>query len=348
MARVPIAITQRMATMPYTVAGAFEKFRKDAVDLDPDDSDRARSSRDYLYDQAKGLSISDIDFPTVYYYIPFGSFARKTKIRPLDDIDLLFMLNGNGTSSRQSLNDQYTYWLKIDNDSAPLAKFRDTFGYVSSTRLLNQLKKSLGKVKNYARAELKRTGEAVVLNLTSYTWVFDIVPAVPIANSFNKSEYDYFLIPNGNGNWMRTDPRKDTEYVTRVNRQQDGLLLPTMRLLKYWNARIHKPRLPSYYFETVVLHTLNNASKFTSYPAAIQYFFNVGSIYLNLSCSDPKGLGPNLDKDVDGEMKRKVSHAMKDAHSLATSAVVAELMGSHGSAMEFWQKVFGSTFPLYG
>jgi hypothetical protein len=31
-------------------------------------------------------------------HIAFGSFARRTKIRPLDDIDLMFGLTGQGAT----------------------------------------------------------------------------------------------------------------------------------------------------------------------------------------------------------------------------------------------------------
>ncbi len=334
--------------MPYTVWGAFDKFRKNPVDLDPGESDRARSSRDYLYDQAKALNSSDSDFPAVCSYIPFGSFARKTKIRPLDDIDLLFVLNGRGTTVQQQPSDPYEYWLRVSDDNAPLAKFRDAYGFVSSVKVLNQMKKSLGKVKNYAKAELKRNEQAVVLNLTSYPWVFDIVPAVPSGNYYDSSKTDYYLIPDGSGDWMRTDPRKDTEYVTRVSKQHNGYLLPAMRLLKYWNWRTHKPRLPSYYFETLCLKVFDNLTAISDYPPAIRTFFSMCPIYLDGSCSDPKGLGPNLDKYIDGETKRKVKDAMNEAESAARQAILLEIDAKHELAMNVWQKVFGLSFPGYG
>jgi hypothetical protein len=76
--------------MPYTVWGAFDTFRKNTVDLVADEVSRALVSRDYLIDQIKTLARTDATFPrTSGDAIPYGSFARKTKIRPLDDIDLL-------------------------------------------------------------------------------------------------------------------------------------------------------------------------------------------------------------------------------------------------------------------
>jgi hypothetical protein len=59
-------------------------------------------------------------------------------------------------------------------------------------------------------------------------------------------------------------------------------------------------------------------------------------------------LGPNLDKDVDAETKRKVKDAMKEAESAASQAVLLEIDEKHALAMSVWQKVFGPSFPSYG
>lgn len=334
--------------MPYTVWGAFDTFRKETVDLDPEATRRARSSRDYLLTQLKALYAYDSACPKIVDQIPYGSFARKTKIRPLDDIDLLALLIGKGTTAEKANNaDPYEYWLRIKDDDAALAPFDDGCGYVSSIKVLNQLKKSLSNVGSYSKAEIKRNQQAVVLNLTSYTWVFDIVAAVPIRSYYSDST-DFYLIPDGSGDWIKTDPRKDTAYVTKVNQQHDGWILPTIRLLKFWNQRTHKPRLSSYYFETLVLRTFDYASKIESLPKALRYFFNYCPLYLDLACPDPKGLGPNLDQDVDSETKGKIKAAMKEAASNADLAVYYEAQEQYENGINAWKKVFGPSFPSYG
>lgn len=42
--------------MARTVWGAFSEFRRDNVDLDPNQTDQARVSRDYLYEQMNYLA----------------------------------------------------------------------------------------------------------------------------------------------------------------------------------------------------------------------------------------------------------------------------------------------------
>lgn len=175
----------------------------------------------------------------------------------MNDIDLLLGLDGRGTTATQGSSVPYRYWLRINDSIAPLARFPDGHGYVNSIKVLNKIRDSLALVPIYRRAELKRTGEAVVPDLVSYAWVFDIVPAVPIGAG--AGQVDYYLIPDGSGEWKRTDPRKDQAFLTRVGSQHDDKLLPTIRLLKYWNRRTRKPVLTSFYFETLVVKVFDAA-----------------------------------------------------------------------------------------
>lgn len=81
--------------MPYTVSRCFEVFRRDVVDLDPGDTATARTSRDFVLANITRLS-NEGKLPDVMgdYCLNFGSFARNTKIRPLDDIDMMICYDG--------------------------------------------------------------------------------------------------------------------------------------------------------------------------------------------------------------------------------------------------------------
>ena len=77
--------------MATTVNNAFAEFMKEKVNLDQEKTKTARSSRDNLLDNIKGFS-GDVNFFAVYKdkILRFGSFERRTKIRPIDDINLLW------------------------------------------------------------------------------------------------------------------------------------------------------------------------------------------------------------------------------------------------------------------
>lgn len=333
--------------MPYTVQAAFDQFRKGTVDLDPEVTRTARASRDYLFSQLEKLASNEPDFPPLSgTFLSYGSFARKTKIRPLNDIDFLAFLNGRGTSAMSSPSDSYTYWLKIVESSAPLARFPDNYGYVNSTKILYKVRDSLRSLSSYRKAELKKNMQAVVLNLLSYDWSFDIVPAVPVSDG--RGGTGYYLIPDGSGNWIATDPRIDADNATAVNQSHANKFLPTVRLLKYWNRRTHKPMLQPYYFETLAINVFRYAPPIADFPAAVKYFFQNCPTCLWTSRPDPKNLGPALDTGVPYETKQKVADAMSKAAQDAGWALISESLQNIRDAIFWWNHIFGSEFPTYG
>ena len=338
--------------MVWTVRAAFYKFRKNLVDLDPNITKDARDSRDYLFRQIKKLAREYSGFPEIesYPFIGFGSFARKTKIRPLDDIDFLVVLKGDDLAFDRKYSEPYTFCLYLPRRStlspqSSWQKFADDNGLINSTKVLNKIKFALSGVSNYQKAEIKKTMQAVTLKLKSYEWNYDIVPAIPIYQNYKLL---YFLIPNGRGDWIATNPKIDADNTTDINLQHNGHFLPTLRLLKYWNGRIHKPKLSSYYFETLAIKVFQYRQSITNLPHAVGRFFDLCPIYLRKTCPDPKNLGPNLDANLDWSEKEKVCKAMKNAASYASEALQQEALSNYEDAIYYWQKVFGSNFPTYG
>ena len=338
--------------MPFTVSSAFNYFCKDDIDLPTSVTQKARTSRDYLFEQINNLAKNSYDFPSLYNgirsFMPFGSFARKTKIRPLDDIDILVLLNGFGVSEYQSASFSGSK-IGLTDWSSPLSSFIDNTGYVNSTKILNKIKTNLFSVSNYRKAEVRKNMQVVSLDLISYDWSFDIVPAIPVNLS---SSINYYLIPDGYGKWMKTDPRIDAQNITNTNLKHNGKFLGLMRLLKYWNSccgLYHKPRLGSYYFETLVIKIFSNSyTDISHYPSAVIYFFEQFPYYLMSPCADPKRLGGNLDANVSFEEKIKLKNYMSSQLQVARQALDYEKYSRHKEAMMLWQNIFGKNFPFYG
>src|SRR5690606_26086338 len=135
--------------------------------------------------------------------------------------------------------------------------------------------------------------------------------------------------------------RKDAESITSTNRRLNGEFLPVMRLLKYWNRRTHKPRLGSYYFETLVQKVFEYSWTHQDFPSAVQQFFQNCPGYLTSSCDDPKGLGPQLDEGVDWNTKTKIGNAMNEAAQRAGYAQMYDQQFKHKDAIYWWREVFG-------
>jgi hypothetical protein len=192
---------------------------------------------------------------------------------------------------------------------------------------------------------LHKNQQAVTLDLLSYPWVFDVVPAVPIGDG---NRILYYLIPNGSGDWLRTDPRIDGDNITKANALHNGQFLPLIRLLKYWSNRPVKPILGSYYFETLAIKVFSMATQISDYPEAIKYFFDACPTYISWSCQDPKGLGSNLDANYSADIKSKVIAAMQNDSQSAGYALMYKRMSDEKNAISWWGRVLGAGFPAYG
>lgn len=330
---------------------AFNKFQR-IVDIETKTYKSGRSSRNFLQTRITALSKSDPLFPKITgRYIPYGSLARKTKIAPLDDIDLLVILSDKLLKEEAFYGAPYsphTKRLAITNGTAPLAAYAEN-GYVNSKRILNRMKSQITKLHNYKYSSVKRNLQAVTLQLKTQTWNFDLVPAVAVGKVVSgKTVVAHYLIPDGKGEWMRTDPRKNATDTTAANRQHNGLLIPTIRLLKHWNRMTRKPRLSSFYFETLALRVFHYAPTITTIPGAVKYFFDHCPSYLFQSCPCPTGHGPNLDASVSWEIKNKVATAMRADANDAGLALQHEQQGDIKNALRHWRRVFGTKFPTYG
>ncbi len=89
--------------MASTVNAAFTEFLRDKVNLNSVKTMTSRTSRDNLLSNITGFS-GDPDFFNVYTErnLKFGSFARCTKIRPLDDIDLMICFTASNDGERRT------------------------------------------------------------------------------------------------------------------------------------------------------------------------------------------------------------------------------------------------------
>ena len=349
--------------MAISVNVAFSDFLNNTINIHKTVSDNAKSSRNFLYSQINSLSNND-DFLTTapQYNINFGSFARKTKIKPLNDIDIMIGLNGG------SLEIEGTEWnnitLKVKNnctDSLILNasdKFTQYWSspifYLNSNKVKNKLVSALQSIPQYEKAEIHARGEAVTLKLKSYSWNFDIVPAFYYSgDSYTKP---YYLIPNGYGKWKKTNPKIEQERVSSLNQKFNNVVLSTIRLIKYWNTRGKMPNITSYVLETIVLDYFeqanhNNTVDGKTYDFPDMHFRNVLNYISNHIMSvvhDPKGFQSNINT-LTYEQKSKIQARANTDYIKACNAVAAELQEKDNQkSMKIWKEIFGDEFPQYG
>lgn len=325
---------------------SISDFSKNCVDLDSTRLGTARSSRNWLVEKIEKFENNDEYFPEIYTKennVQMGSFARKTKIRPLDDIDFIIVFTGNGSTYNTTFNNG-EITISVPEKATNLRRLTNDDYTLNSIKFLNKLKSSLQNVPQYSAADIKRNQEAITLKLTSYDWNFDIVPAfITAPDSLQKT---YYLIPDGNGKWKKTDPRVDAKRATEINQKRDGKALRIIRLIKYWQKRPIVPGIGSYLIENLVLNYFdtNEVSVTDQYTLRDVFYYLSNSIYS--SCYDPKEIQGDLNT-LPSETKQKFSEAATKACSCAQNAIDFVAKGDHKAAHDEWKKVFGSEFPDY-
>jgi hypothetical protein len=273
-----------------------------------------------------------------------GSFARRTKKKELDDIDIMIALNGEG-SVYHEFNDRIEIYV-YDVAYRLKALCWEKTKILNSRKVINQFISLLDQVPQYEKSDIKRNREAATLNLKSYPWTFDLVPCF-----FTQKDYfnkDYYLIPDGNGHWKKTDPRIDRQRVTDINQSHDGNVLNVIRLMKYWNKRPTMPSMSSYLIENMILNYYSvksvKASKYVDLeiPEVLHYIKN--EIFDEVN--DPKGIQGNINQ-LSSEKQDKIFNRADIDYVRSLEARDLENKGQQKLSIIKWGEIFGSNFPTY-
>jgi hypothetical protein len=217
---------------------------------------------------------------------------------------------------------------------------------LNSRKVINKFVKHLGDVPQYSSADVNRHGEAAILNLKSYPWSFDIVPGF-----FTSPEWDdrtYYIIPDGDGHWKKTDPRLDRGRVTSVNQAHDGHVLNVVRIIKYWNRRPTMPSMSSYLLECMVMdYYEGRATKAVKWvdieiPGVMDH---IASAVLG-AVNDPKGIQGDLNT-LDWSDRWSIRTRALHDEATARQARVLELAKDQKGSISKWGEVFGKDFPKF-
>ncbi|WP_434579274.1 SMODS domain-containing nucleotidyltransferase [Thermoanaerobacterium thermosaccharolyticum] len=230
-----------------------------------------------------------------------GSYKRGTKISPLDDVDIFYVIG-------YALKKYKARHIITDCSFKYGVEFEDNEGKISSIKILNLIKQELSKT--YSKSEIRRNGEVVNVYLRSYEVGFDVVPAWEIAGS------EYYLIPNGGGStkWKKSNPKIDEYILNRLNDKHKNLLKNTIRVMKYWfkKKKIKSPR--TYHLESIAYYIFSIKDPISSYKESLIYFFeNINYNNYLIRCPDPTNLSGNLSSSLDKEDIKKILNEADNA-----------------------------------
>lgn len=337
--------------MPYRVNACFEDFLKYQVNLDSERTKIARTSRDNLLENLKELCNSGT-LPKHYAEknLHFGSFARKTKIRQLNDIDLMVCLSACGGHYNE-ITPNTLYTIKMQANVTIYEELKDDQGNLNSRKLINRIIQGLSPLRDYKKAEIKRNQEAATLQLKSYEWNFDIVPCFYATN-------DFYLIPDGKGNWKKTDPRIDAQrmnqakaFVMQCNNNAKDLQT-FIRLMKYWKKENWSDCVGSYLFEQMILTFAESHGLKGDWQSNVQDCLLSLSQQIFGTVNDPKRIQGDLNT-LDYDTRRRYSQIANSDYNTSRTAILEEATANmfqrtHEKAISLWNEVFGDGFKKYG
>jgi hypothetical protein len=305
---------------------------------------QASRSQNYVRDVLLNRRETDVDFPwLVDGDFLSGSYARGTKIYPLDDIDILMILDGEG----------FFAWkggVRLDavvrgggTPGTPVGRLTNEYGGISSARVLEAFREVLGET--YPASEIRKDGQAVNVWLDSYGLGLDVVPAFHIVPRDGGRELYY--IPQGAGStqWISTNPKIDARISEQLHAKHGRLLKSIVKLLKYWNTEVNAARLRPYHLEVVIWRTFDNHPGVISLEQGIRHFFDTAEGYIAGECKDITGVGEkNVDHDLDFSSRQATLASIRDCKAALTLASIQSALGMHDDAVKNWRKVFGSNF----
>ena len=281
--------------MENTIQNAFERLIQSELTLTSTQISRGSTSHNYIRELLSNKNTEDSSFPRLIDGdFLSGSYARGTKIHPLDDIDVMIIMDGTGLSpiSEGVIVDADVRGSGDSNN--PLLAHLGADNRLSSRRVLDLFKLALQK--SHPNSEIKKHGQAINVWLDSSGMGIDVVPCMHIVPRDGSRDYYYIPMGENSDQWMTTNPKIDKEISDSLHEEHNKLFKGFIRLIKYWNKVSNRNRLQSYHLETVAWHTFDSyEGRAFTYEDDLIHFFSEATAQLSISCADKTVLDGPID-----------------------------------------------------
>lgn len=209
------------------------------IEPTPAQKDGAKRSQAFLRRQLQGGGIGERILDS---YLS-GSYRRKTAICPLEDVDIIFLIDPKAWPAAMfGLSDK-------PKPSTVLQSFAGALRYrYSGTSAFTQ-RRSIRLEFNHLHV--------------------DCVPAIGIEGS------DFIWVGDRKEDaWVKSSPKRHEAVLTEANQRNDRLLVPIVKLLKYWNRGLpERVQLRSFVVETAAV-TLFTHARVNSLLDGLLMFFD--------------------------------------------------------------------------
>lgn len=286
---------------------AFDKFEKDSVRVPDSETREAKAVHPEIRDTLEQ------QLEEVIKTFLSGSYSRKVQVVKLNDVDAIVVLNDpDGTFAASA--------------GAALEAIREA---AKGSDLVRRTKLGV---------------RAVKLFLHGHEFTVDLVAAREPENGAEGLLLARHLPEEGYDDWQLLNPEGQRRAAMDKNDECDGMYVPGVRIVKFWNEGEGKP-LRSYHAEAILWHALNGN---VEYPEAVVRFFDEACARLAPSARTPDPGAPDadpVDHRLEPEERAAARNRVEKARRKAYRAFESEDLGE---ALDLWAEVFGSAFPAPG
>jgi hypothetical protein len=238
-----------------------------------------------------------------------GSFARKTMLAPLRDIDKIVIMAGRLADRPDP---QARPELAMDRIEAVLARA-------------------------YPHARFSRSRHALKVDFGADTFSFDIVPAFETLTI----DDDVLIADIKDNRWERSNTRELIRTVADRNQSCDGQFIHQVRMGKQHVAHRLDSKLPGLHVESIAYEAILEP---LDHPQACRRVFETGARLLIIGYTDPTGQDL-ISRRLDPEVAALAQAEFAEAAQLAREAQRLAAAGDDAAAIAIWHELFGDPFP---
>ena len=238
-----------------------------------------------------------------------GSFARKTMLPPLKDIDMVAFL------------------------AAEHEHLKDEPG--GSDRAMDILKNAIANA--YELATFDRSQHALKADLGD-EFTFDVVPGVDTEPGNDM----IWIADRDQDRFELSDTRRVTDLVQERNQSCNGVFIHQVRMIKQWMRTRFNGELPGFIGECIVYAAITVEE---SHDVACSAAFTVGARLLAAGTVEVPGASENV---LDRLAKSEIDWLKSEIESTRDRAQEARELASNGddaAAIDVWYSIFGDPFP---
>lgn len=243
-----------------------------------------------------------------------GSHARETAVRRYSDLDFMVILR----------KEEFHWGDRM----------------VSSDTVLNRLLDDLKE--RFPHSTVKRDILAASLGFGSTGQSLDIVPAKFLEFAAGRPVY---LIPDGDGGWLRTSPAAHDRRFQLEQERSGNKLRKISQLLKWWkHSRESSLPIRSFYIDMLLCTSGVGTGVGKTYGTCLKDFFEHLVATECRSVVDPCGIAGRISANDTHAQHEALNRAAIYAHQHAHAAIAAEQRRDFPEANRQWDLVFNGTY----